>query len=310
VIGRYRNAGLFVLLAGLFGVSFVAIEAGLGPLPPLLFAGIRFSLAVPLLLAYCVWRYDAWLPRTRADYAGILVAGVAVVAGNNGLLFLGQQTTTPAAASVMYGLNPILAPVFALLLLGQRVDRRDALGILLGLAGVVVIVQPSPETLTQGSTIGQLLVLGAAVSVAFGSVLLRRFDTSLDSVPLTAWAMALGAVSLYAGGLALGEQVGPGATAPRVLLAVLSLSVLSTAFAYPIYFGLIRDIGPIRANLVAYLVPVVAALTGWALLREPVTPETVLGFLVVVTGVALLERRVLAVEVARLRGEGATGTNQ
>lgn len=301
MIGRYRNAGLFVLLAGLFGVSFVAIEAGLGPLPPLLFAAIRFDLAVPPLLLYCAWRYDVWVPQSRTDVAGIVVAGVAVVAGNNGLLFLGQQTTTPATASVMYGLNPILAPVFALLLLDARIDLRDGLGILLGLVGVIVIVQPSPETLTQGSTVGQLLVLGAAVSVAFGSVLLRRVDTTLESVPLTAWAMALGAALLHVSSLGLGEQVGAGATAPGVVLAVLSLSLFSTALAYPIYFGLIREIGPVRANLVAYLVPVVAALTGWLLLREPVTVETVLGFVVVVAGVALLERRVLAVEFARLR---------
>jgi drug/metabolite transporter (DMT)-like permease len=144
-------------------------------------------------------------------------------------------------------------------------------------------------------------VLGAAVSVAFGSVLLRRVDTTLDSVPLTAWAMALGAGLLHVSSVGLGEQVGPGATAPGVVLALLSLALFSTALAYPIYFGLIRDIGPVRANLVAYLVPVVAALTGWALLREPVTAETVLGFVVVVAGVALLERQVLAVEFARLR---------
>jgi drug/metabolite transporter (DMT)-like permease len=301
VIGRYRNAALFVLLACLFGASFVAIETGLGPLPPLLFAAIRFDLAVPPLLLYSAWRYDVWLPRSRADYAGILVAGVAVVAANNGLLFLGQQTTTPATASVMYGLNPILAPLFAVVLLEDRIDLRDGLGILLGLVGVIVIVQPRPETITQGSTIGQLLVLGAAVAVAFGSVLLRRFDTDLDSVPLTAWAMALGAGLLHGSSLALGEQVGPGATDPTVVLALCSLSLFSTALAYPIYFGLIRDIGPVRANLVAYLVPVVAAFTGWLLLREPVTVETVVGFVVVVAGVSLLERRVLAVEFARLR---------
>jgi drug/metabolite transporter (DMT)-like permease len=298
---RYRNAVLFVLLACLFGVSFVAIKAALEAVPPLLLAALRFDVAAPLILAYAAWRYDDWLPRSRNDYVGIVVAAATIVAANNGLLSLGQQTATPAAASVMYGLNPILAPVFALLLLDQRVDARDAAGIVLGLVGVVIIVQPSPDALTSGSTTGQLLVLGAAVAVAFGSVALRRVDTDLASVPLTAWAMALGAGLLHTASLAAGEPVTPRPLAPGILAAVASLGVLSTAMAYPIYFGLIRSIGPVRANLVAYLVPVVAAVTGWLLLSQPVTVATAVGFLVVVAGVALLERQVVRAELARLR---------
>jgi drug/metabolite transporter (DMT)-like permease len=234
---------------------------------------------------------------------GIAVAAATIVAANNGLLSLGQQTATPAAASVMYGLNPIIAPVFALLLLDQRVDARDAAGIVLGLVGVVILVQPSPDTLTSGSTTGQLLVLGAAVAVAFGSVALRRVDTDLASVPVKAWAMALGAGLLHAASLVAGEPqpLALGSLAPGILAAVASLGVLSTAMAYPIYFGLIRSIGPVRANLVAYLVPVVAAVTGWLLLSQPVTVATVVGFLVVVAGVALLERQVVHAELTRLR---------
>ncbi len=298
--GRYRNAGLFVTLAGLFGVSFVAIKAGLTALPPVLFAALRFDVAAPPLLLYAAWRYDVWRPRERADYLAIGIGALALIAANNGLLFLGQQTTTPAAASVMYGLNPILAPAVAAVVLGTRLDARGIAGILLGLVGVVVIVQPSPATLTAGSTVGQLLVLGAAAAVAVGSVLLRRVEAPLASVPTTAWAMAAGAALLHAVSVALGETVTAPVT-PTVALAVLSVGIPSTAFAYPIYFTLIRRIGPVRTNLVAYLVPVVAALTGWVLLAEPVTVATVAGFLIVLAGVGLLEQRVVAAELGRLR---------
>jgi len=301
VAGRYRNVGLFVVLAVLFGVSFVAIKAGLGALSPLLFAALRFDVAAPGLLLYAAWRYDVWRPRQRADYLAVAVGALTLVAANNGLLFLGQQTTTPAAASVMYGLNPILAPAVAAVVLGTRLDVRGVAGILLGLVGVVIIVQPSPATLTAGSTVGQLFVLGAAAAVAVGSVLLRRIEAPLASVPTTAWAMAVGAALLHAASLAVGETV-TGPVTPTVALAVLSVGIPSTAFAYPIYFTLIRRIGPVRTNLVAYLVPVVAALTGWVLLGQPVTAATVAGFLVVLAGVALLERRVVATELRRLRG--------
>jgi len=299
-LGRYRNAGLFVLLGVLFGSSFVAIKAGLDALPPVFFAALRFDVAAPLLLGYAAWRHEDWIPRNRADFASLVVGAVTIVVANNGLLFLGQRTITPAAASVMYSLNPILSPAFAFLLLGQRLDGRGIVGILLGLVGVVVIVQPSPATLTSGSTLGQLYVLGAAAAIALGSVVMRRIEATVESIPLTAWAMALGALLLHGWSLVIGESAAGAPLSPTVVSAVLVVGIPSTAAAYPIYFTLIRRIGPVRTNLIAYVVPIVAAFTGWLLLGEPVTLATVVGFCIVVAGVAFLERRIVAAELARL----------
>jgi len=301
---QYRNAGLFVLLAALFGASFVAIKTGLNELPPVLFAGLRFDVAAVALLGYIALTRprSTWLPRTRGDVVGIGIAAVFLVGLNNALLFVGQETTTPAAASVMYGLNPVLAPVFAWWLLGDRISRLGALGIGVALAGVVVIVRPSPAALTDAGTLGQVLVLGAAAAVALGSVLLRRVQPRMNSVSLTAWAMAAGAGLLHAASAGLGERpVGLATLEPVTVASVLVVGIPSTALAYAIYFGLIGRIGPVRANLVAYMVPVFAAVSGWVLLASPVSPWTAVGFLVVVAGFGLVERETLGAEVERLR---------
>lgn len=301
---QYRDAGLFVLLAALFGAGFVAIKTGLRELPPVLFAGLRFDIGAATLLAYIglTRPRSAWLPRTRGDLLGIGVAGLFVVALNNGLLFLGQGSTTPALASVMYGLNPVLAPVFAWWLLDDRLSRSGALGIGVALSGVIVIVQPSPAALADGSTVGQVLVLGAAAAVAFGSVLLRHVGPQMDSVPLTAWAMAVGAGLLHAVSLGAGES--PAAllgVGPLTVASVLVIAIPGTAVAYTIHFGLLERVGPVRTNLIAYVVPIFAALTGWVLLGAAVSGLTVLGFLVVLAGFALIERATLARELSRLR---------
>ena len=300
----YRDAGLFVLLAALFGGSFVAIKTGLRELPPVLFAGLRFDLAAVVLLAYVAVTHhrSAWLPRTGGDLLGIAAAALFLVGLNNGLLFLGQSTTTPAAASVMYGLNPILAPVFAWWLLGDRISRLGALGIGVALGGVVLIVQPSPSTFTDASAVGQLLVLGAAAAVALGSVLVQRVEPRMDNVPMTAWAMAAGAFLLHGASLAVGEvPTSVVGITPVTVASLLIVAVLSTALAYPIYFHLIGQVGPVRTNLVAYVVPVFAALTGWLLLGEPVSPWTAIGFMVVVAGFALVERNTIRDELDRFR---------
>lgn len=296
---RYRNAVLFLLVAVLFGSAFVGIEAGLAAIPPIFFAALRFDVATPLLLVYAAWRYDEWIPRSRVDFASVGTSAVTIIVANNALLFLGQQTTTPAVASVMYGLNPILSPVFGLILLDERLDLLGTIGIVLGLIGVIVIVRPSPATFTSGSTLGPFYLFGAASTLALGSVLLKRFDAPLDSIPLTAWAMALGAVILHGFSLGLDESTSEIVLTPTIVLAVLVVGIPSTAVAYPAYFALVPRIGPVRTNLVAYVVPVVASITGWILLNEPITPTTAAGFCIIVAGIVLLERRILVAELER-----------
>ncbi len=301
---RYRNAAAFALLSVLFGCSFVAIKTGLRELPPLLFAGLRFDIGAVVLIGYVVGTRarSTWLPRTRNDVLGIATAGVFLVALNNALLFTGQGSTTPAMASIMYGLNPVLAPVFAWWLLGDRLSRARAFGIGIALAGVVIIVQPSPSTLTGDGTVGQLLVLGAAAAIAAGSVLLKRLQPQMDRLSLTAWAMALGALLLHGLSLADGEPQASASTAgPLTLASLLVVGIPSTAVAYALHFELLERIGPVRANLVAYVVPITAALTGWVFLATGLSWVTVVGFLVVVGGFGLIERRTLRREVCRLR---------
>ena len=307
---RYRDAALFVLLAILFGGAFVAIETGLRALPPVLFAGLRFDVAAGALLAYVAFSRptSAWLPRTRADLLAVTVAATFLIALNNGFLFVGQATTTPAAAAVMYGLTPVLAPVFAWALLDRRLARVEAGGIAVALGGVLLIVGPSPAMLADPGAVGQLFVLVSAGAVALGSVLLRRVDARMDGVALTAWAMALGALLLHGTSLALGESPATLTSVDAITVAsVVVVGLPSTAVAYAIYFGLIARLGPVRANLVAYAAPVFAALAGWLVLGAPVAASTALGFLVVVAGFAMVERDAVRAELCRVRRRRTTG---
>ncbi|SDN01792.1 Permease of the drug/metabolite transporter (DMT) superfamily [Halogranum gelatinilyticum] len=289
---------LFGAASVCLGTSFVAIKVGLATVPPVLFAAFRFDIAAVLLLALAAYLYDDWLPQTRRDLLGIAASAVFIVGINNALLFVGQQYTTSGAAAIMYSLMPVVSPVFTYLLLGERVARLDVAGILLGLVGVMVIVQPSPDQLGVG-TVGQLLVLVAAVSVSLGSVLLQRARPRLAMLPLSAWAMLLGALGLHATSLAIGESAATIPLTADTVAAVIYVGAPGTAIAYGAYFLLIADAGPVRANLVAYAVPAVATVTAWALLGEALATTTLAGFGIILAGFALLQRTQLRAEVDR-----------
>jgi drug/metabolite transporter (DMT)-like permease len=294
---RMRDLGLFVTLAGLWGLSFPAIRAGLSSLPPLLFAAARYDVGGVLLLAFLVVRGSDWRPRTREDGLAILIAGAFLIVGNS-LLFVGQQSTTSGIASILYGLIPILTTGFAAAFLPEEpIGGRRIAGVLLGLLGVGIIAQPDPGNLLTAELIGMGFVVAAAGSVAFGSVLLRRRQPTIGTAAMTAWAMVVGGLMLHGGSLAIGEGVADVTPSVVGAVAVIYLSVFASAIAYVIYFTLLEEFGPLEINLVSYVVPVFATVGGIALLDEGVSSSMVGGFLLITGGFVVLKARVIANEL-------------
>jgi len=301
-VSNYRNALLFFTLAALWGGSFVAIEVGLEFYPPVLYAAYRFDLAAAVLVGYVLFTRDAPLPTRRADLIAILLAGGFTVAGNNSLLFVGQQFTTSGIAAVTYSLVPVMtAAVAGVIADGSGLDRRGALGVLLGLVGVTFVAQPDPGNVTGGVTVGVGLVFLGVIAVSIGSVGLRTLDTSFSSIETTAWAMLAGGLLMHLFSVGLGEPQTAPVADPMALAALGFLGTFASAAAYSIYFTLLDREGAFQINLVSYVVPVVATVAGWSLLGEAVTGYTVVGFLVIVVGFVLLKRAAIRRELPKLR---------
>ena len=316
-VSRYQDAGLFALLAVAWGAGFSAIEVGLETIPPILFASFRFDVGavVTLVGLAALGRLDR--PQVRDDWYAIVVAAALLVFGNVFFLFYGQLYTSGSIASVVYSLNPVLTVGFAALLLsGTNFAPQDAVGVVLGLVGVLLIARPdpsatnptpadAPEFLSTAFAVlgpdgvGASLVFVAVITVAAGSVLLRRFEAPMASLPTTGWAMAVGAVMLHAASLAVGEApMVPGGT--WTLVAVAYVGVVASSVGYGAYFTLMRRRGPFTANLVSYAVPPVASITGWALLDERLPPLAVAGFGCILVGFLVLNRDAVAEELSWL----------
>ncbi|WP_199174702.1 DMT family transporter [Halegenticoccus soli] len=294
---RYSAAGLFVLLATLWGLTFPAISVGLRSLEPVLFAAFRYDIAAVLLVGYGVARTTDWYPSAERDLAAVLAGGVFLVAGNV-FLFVGQQTVPSGVAAVMQSLVPIATTLWALgILPEERVSASGAFGILLGFVGVGLVVRPDPSNLLAGDTLGKLLVLGQVASVSLGGVLVQRSRPMLDRAALSGWSMAVGGVILHAASLSVGEPFSLPATL-TAQAAVVYLGVFATAVAFYIYYTLLDVRGALETSLVAYLVPVVATVAGVVFLGERVTALTLVGFLVVFAGFVALKRRAIADLVA------------
>ncbi|WP_020222018.1 DMT family transporter, partial [Halarchaeum acidiphilum] len=171
-----RTLVAFAAASLLFGGNFVAAKEGLSFFPPLLFVSLRFDVAAVALGAYVLATHtgEDLLPRTRGDVASILATGVLSIGLANALIYVGEQYASGAVASIVFSLNPILTPVFAgVLLADERLSRRGAIGLVVGLAGVVLVIDPSVAGLL-GGAVGKAILFGGAVAGALGAVLIRR----------------------------------------------------------------------------------------------------------------------------------------
>ncbi len=302
---RFRNALLFVVLAGAWGSAFTAIKAGLEFFPPVLFAAFRYDLAGVLILGYAAYATDRWRPRSADEWVVVGTSGSLMIAAYHAFLFVGEQGTTSAAAAIIVSLSPILTTGFARAFLPEeRLTAVGTAGLLVGFVGVGVLSNPDPDNLLNARTVSLFLVFLAAASFALGSVLTRRVEGELPVETMEAWSMLVGAALMHAASLGLSESVRDVRWTTEAVVALLYLVVVASALGFLIYFDLLDRLGPIEINLVSYAAPVVAAVTGLAFLGETPTVHTLAGFLLILVGFVLLKRRAIRDEFSRLRADG------
>lgn len=302
MLNQHRQLIAFLLVSVFFGGTFVAAKVGQAYVPPLLLVAFRFDIAALLLLGYVLLTTPQaeWLPRTRGDLAGILAAGVFAIGLANGLLFVGQGSVTSGVGAILFALVPIFTPLFASGLLGdEQLSTAGVVGTLVGLVGVGLVIDIRPATVLETFDGGAVIVLAGAVSLALGTVLIRRADTTLSSTVRTAWALPVSAVLLHALSIGAGESVAAVEWTLGAVVALAYLSIFAGAVAYICYFGLVDAVGATQSSLVFYASPVVATLGGWLLLGESLSATTITGFGVVVIGFVILGHESLTPAVRR-----------
>ncbi|WP_224449519.1 DMT family transporter [Haloprofundus salilacus] len=291
---QHSTTVLFTLLAAFWGTSFVAIEVGLHYVPPLYFAGARYAVAGAVVFVYAVATSDRWLPSGRDEWLVVSIAGLFLIGAYHGLLYLGELWVSGPVAAVVISLTPILTAAFASALLPSKgLGLGEIIGLAFGLVGVVVLVAPDPTTLELGSVLGVALVFLSAVSFALGSVLTRPLESDLSLISMEAWAMLLGAGSLFVVGALRGESLAAVHVTPVAVASFLYLTFVSGVVGFLLYFELLDRTGPTEINLVGYAEPVVATLVSAAFVGHVVEANALVGFVAIFVGFGVLKRDAL-----------------
>lgn len=277
-----RAIVLFGLMSVIWGIPYLFIRVAVAEISPATLVFARTGIGALVLLPIAL----------RTDLRPVLarwrwVAAFAVVEVGVPWLFLGsaeQQVTSSLAGLLVAGV-PLVGTLVAVATRGRdRVGPSGLLGLLVGLAGVAAIVGLDVNT-TNATAILEIGVV--VVGYAVGPAILARRLGGLSSVGVMALSLSLCALVYAPVAVVQRPVVPPGLD---VIAAVAALGLVCTAAAFVIFAALIDEIGPVRATVITYVNPAVAALLGVAVLHEPFNLAMAAGFVLVILGSALATR--------------------
>lgn len=281
----------FLALAAMWGSSFLFIKVGIGALHPVYVTLGRVALGAATMLAVLALTRGR-LPRDLRVWAHLAVVGTVGVALPFTLFGFGEQRIPSLLAGIWNATTPLVAlPLAALVFRTERFSVRKAVGIVLGFAGVLVVLGVwrgvGGAVLT-----GQLMCFGAAACYGVAIPYLKRFVTTQGSsgLPLVAGQMlAATAAMAVVAPLVAGAPPVPTQLSADVIGSMLALGAFGTGFAFLIHYRNIRVVGASAASLVTYLVPLFAVLAGVVVLGESLTWYQPVGALVVLGGIAVMQ---------------------
>jgi drug/metabolite transporter (DMT)-like permease len=273
-----------------WGSTYLGIDLAVRTIPPFVMASARFLVAGSLLYAWAIRRGDRGDRPTARHWLSAFLIAAPMLAVGNAAVGWAEQTLASGTASLIIASVPLWLALLDRVLYGQRLARAIVLGLVVGFAGVGLLVAPGGSGGAE-SRAGFVLVLGS-LAWAVGSLYSRH--APLPKRPLVGAAM-----QMLAGGLVLvvvsavsGEfgRVHPAAVSLESWLGLAYLVVAGSLVGFTAYMWLLRAAPTSLVGTYAYVNPVIAVLLGTALLGEPLTWRTLVGGGVILAAVALIVR--------------------
>lgn len=280
-----RETLILLMICTLWGLHFTVMRLAIGDygIPPLFYAATRMSLVALLMLPFLRWHIG------QMRY--VLIGGLGFGALNYALMFPAMGMTTASAAAVAIELYMPFSVLLGIILLGERIKGRAALGIGLAFLGVVLIGVAGPrETVGPLFALGIMLIAGGALSEAFGAIAIKRVK-DISPFQLVAWFAVVGSVVLWPLTLVL-ETDQTAVFAPglrwKFVAALLYSVLLVSIVAHGSYYWLLSRL-PLRIVAPSGLLnTVIGVIGGLLLLREPPSVALFLGMAVTLCGVAVV----------------------
>jgi drug/metabolite transporter (DMT)-like permease len=281
-----------------WGSTYLAIELAGETMPGFFGAGVRFSIAGFLMLGFLAWRRGLGTLRLRrAELASAAIVGL-LLPGANSILFVTEQKVPIGLTSLIIAAIPLWVLLLRLLA-RERPDRLSTIGLVIGFAGIVLLVQPGSDT---GPLSYLLITVAASFMWALGSFLSPRIPVPRDALVATGYEMLCGGVVLLVIGVFAysPSELDPANWSSRSILGLVYLITFGSLLGYSAYVWLLANAPIAKVSTYAYVNPVIAIALGVIVLDETVTLRIVVGALLILAAVAVVLQRESVLQAGEL----------
>ena len=301
-----RLIAAFAAVYILWGSTYLAVRVAIDTIPPFAMVWARFWIAGGLLFSWLRLRGH---PRaTRTEWRAAAVTGLLTLGCGNGAIVWAEQRVPSGITALLVASVSLWMVLLDWLLPGGRRPRAGVLaGVVVGLAGLVLLVGPGALVgRGQVNPMGALVLVLGSLSWAIGTIFNRHGGHAASAQMSTALQMLAAGLAFAVLSVASGELVGwhPSAVSAQSLAGLGYLVVFGSLVGFTAYIYMVRSTSTAKASTYAYVNPVVALFLGWLLRGEPLTAHTLVAAAIILSGVALIT----LASVARSTSEQTVGS--
>ena len=282
---QVSSYALLILLSTFWGLAFVAIRRVVFELSPINLALLRWLLASIGFLVIVPFVSKPKTKFERGDIPRLLVIALLTVPSYHLSLNFAETTVSSGVAGFLISLGPVFIAVLSAIFLKEKIRSRLVIALFSGIAGVIVLSSPDMGFSSNGSIVGPMEVVLAALSFAIFSVLSKPLVHKYGSVPVTIWSGLAGTVMLLPL-LSSGFVSEVAALSLIGWFSILYLSVLSTVVGYLLFYTLVSQGAVSKLSIQLYLIPVVSVVGGVLLLQETLSIYTIVGGAILLFSIA------------------------
>jgi drug/metabolite transporter (DMT)-like permease len=276
----------------IWGSTYLGIRLAIETLPPFLMAGTRFSLAGAILLSWSIVKGER-VPRSRTQWGRAFIVGALLLLCGNGGVTWAEKFIATGLAALLVATEPLWVVMLVWFLSRRRPNSKVLLGVIIGLAGVALLVS---DRLGQGHVpsflefMGASAVLVAGFAWASGSVYSSRRPIQASTSMAAGMQMLAGGSLLFLLGMATGDfkHLNLSTASWTSIAAFFYLLVCGSLIGFTAYSWLLNNVTPSSAATYGYVNPVVAVFLGWLIASEPITLRMLSAAAVIITSVILI----------------------
>lgn len=283
---------LAFLVTFLWSTSFVIIKIGLDEIPPLTFAGLRYTIAFICLLPFAFAKTNSSVIKNlgKKDWFKLVLLGFLFYAFTQGTQFMGLSLLPAVTVSLWLNFTPLIVAVMAIFLINEYPTKLQWLGVVLFILGIFTYF--FPVALSENQELGLIVMTVGVLANSASAVLGRNInrEAKINSVVVTIVSMGIGSIVLLVTGIII--QGFPSISTQNILY-LLWLAIINTSLAFTIWNLTLRTLSAMESSIINGTMLIQIAVLAWIFLDEAITLQEGVGMLIAVAGAVLVQMKKL-----------------